>query len=247
MNVQELSKSDSPQTKSTKRAIGALIITNCLIYGPILITLSLYSYRLDFAAYSVALILAYNIIEASCFFGCDAYNWPCTLTFRIIWILHDLAYFITFAVYASIYSSWDTARYKYCIETCNNDYYYDNCRDCNYYRMFPFLVSCCIFFLITFGINIATIVLFSKLPKTVCCGQMNSQVQPIIINLDGQTYRMQNLHNQGHTAQGSYVMQPVLTSAPIATVQTVVPMTTLQAPASGPVTTVQTAMPVATI
>ena len=74
MNVQEPVKQDSLELKSTKRAIGALIITNGLIYCPILITLSLYCYQLDFGAYSVALIVAYNIIEASCFFGCDVYS-----------------------------------------------------------------------------------------------------------------------------------------------------------------------------
>ena len=109
------------------------------------------------------------------------------------------------------------------------------------------MISCCIFFLVTFGISVATVVMFSKLPKSVCCGQRNSQVQPIIINLDGQTYRMQNLQNQGHTVQGSYVMQPVAASAPIAAVQTVVPMTTVQAHASGQVTTVQPATPVAIV
>merc|ERR1712131_306195 len=119
MNVQEPVKPDSPELKSTKRAIGALIITNCLIYCPILITLTLYCYALDFAAYSVALIVAYNIIEASCFFGCDAYNWPCTLTFRIIWLLHDFAYFLTFAVFAPYYRRyWSTEDYKQCQAYC---------------------------------------------------------------------------------------------------------------------------------
>ena len=184
-----MSAQNSSEQKSTKGAILALIITNCIIYGPILIPLSLCSYYLAFAVYSVAIILAYNIIEASCFFGCDAYNWPCTLTFRIIWILHDFAYFITFAVYAS---------------------YTDGG------QRFPFLVSCCIFFFVTFGINIATLVLFSKLPRSLCCGQL--QVQPIIINLNGQNYDMQNVQNQGP-----------------ATVQTGVPRTTVHAPAYGPV------------
>merc|ERR1712131_113406 len=153
MNVQEPVKPDSPELKSTKRAIGALIITNCLIYCPILITLSLYWYQLDFAAYSVALIVAYNIIEASCFFGCDAYNWPCTLTFRIIWLLHDFAYFITFAIFASNYHwRWDPEGYKNCTEYYCDDYkYIYECNYCERYRTFPFMISCCIFFLVTFG------------------------------------------------------------------------------------------------
>ena len=88
--------------------------------------------------------------------------------------------------------------------------------------------------------------MFSKLPQSVCCGQTNS-VQPIIVNLDGQTYHMQNIHNQGPTVQGSYVMQPVPAHAPITTVQTGVPMTTLHSPAYGQLSTVQTGMPVTTI
>merc|ERR1712242_88760 len=129
------------------------------------------------AAYSVPIILAYNIIEASCLFGFDAYNWSCTLTFRMIWVLHDFAYFITFAVFLSvldIHSRWDPEEYERCIvEHCNNDYYNEfYCQECNSHREFPFVVSCCILFFVTFGINIATVVMFSKLPQRVCCGLM---------------------------------------------------------------------------
>ena len=156
----------------------------------------------NFAAYSVALIVAYNIIEALCFFGWDAYNWPCTLTFRIILHLHDFAYVITFAIYAAF----------------------------NDQEIFPLKVSCCFFFLVTFGFNVATIFMYSKLPRSLCCGQMNSQSKPIFINMDGQTYQLKNLQNQAHTAQSSYVMQPVSAQAPMATIETDMSVATGQPP-----------------
>ena len=38
--------------------------------------------------------------------------------------------------------------------------------------------------------------------------------------MDGQTYQLKNLQNQAHTAQSSYVMQPVSAQAPMATIET---------------------------
>ena len=158
MNVQD-------PLEPTKRIIGALTMANCLIFYPILLMISCYTYELNFAVYSIALIVAYNIIEALCFFGWDAYNWPCTLTFCIILLLHDFAYLITFAVYAAFYDQ----------------------------ETFALKVLCCFFFVVTFGINVATIVIYSKLPKSLCCGQMNSPSQPIFVNIDGQTNQLKNL------------------------------------------------------
>ena len=36
--------------------------------------------------------ILHDIIEIVLFFGCQMYNWPCTLIFRIVFALHDFAY-----------------------------------------------------------------------------------------------------------------------------------------------------------
>ena len=180
MNIREPLTLNSPELRSTKKAIGSLVATNCIIYGAILTPLTLCT-ELDFAAYSIAVILAYNIMESFCLFGCKAYNWPLTLTFRIVWILHDFAYFITFAVFAPNYHSYSNS--KYCIEN-------DNDKRCKK-ALFPIAISCCILFLVTFGIGVATLIRFSKLPWIGCNCPTRSQVQPIIINLDGKTWTVQ--------------------------------------------------------
>ena len=56
---------------------------------------------------SVSIIAVHNIIEVSLFFGCQKYNWPCTLTFRIIFVIHDFAWFIRYAI--NVYYTFDIA------------------------------------------------------------------------------------------------------------------------------------------
>ena len=99
MNFHEPLVMASPELSSTKKVLGLLIITNCVFYGT-LIPIILSADTFEFAVYSIAIILGYNILEALLFFGCQSYNWPCTLTFRIIWVLHDFACFITFVIAA---------------------------------------------------------------------------------------------------------------------------------------------------
>merc|ERR1739848_929858 len=47
--------------------------------------------------------LLYNIIDMSVFFGCKQFNWPTTISFRIIFILADVSFALT---YASIATGW---------------------------------------------------------------------------------------------------------------------------------------------
>ena len=149
--------------KSSRSLLLGLLITNMVLYV-ILIPLSLFAEPWS-AVISVPVILVYYIIETSCFFGCQAYNWPCTLTFRIIWALHDFSYFITYAVNAAYYG-----------------YYKDNYYHNIYYQYFVYDVCCCVFFFATFGIGIAIMCTFSVFPNpcnTVTPGQIVVPVQQV--------------------------------------------------------------------
>ena len=127
--VSETPKLNSPELRPIRRNLFGLLVVNFLIYVTILIPLSLNADP-DTAVYSVAIIAGYYILEGSLFFGCQAYNWPCTLTFRIIWALHDFAYFITNAWLAAYYKGtyypngiedWDEyCRINYHLYACYN-------------------------------------------------------------------------------------------------------------------------------
>ena len=125
----ETPKLNSPELKPLRGALLGLLVVNFLIYVAILIPLSLNA-NPDTAVYSVAIIAGYYILEGSLFFGCQAYNWPCTVTFRVFWILHDFAYFVTYAVLA--------AEIKYYKEKYGPSYWVDYCYtnpkswQCNY-------------------------------------------------------------------------------------------------------------------
>ena len=99
-------KLDSPKLKPLRRTLLGLLVVNFLIYVTILIPLSLNAMP-GAAVYSIAIIAGYYILEGSLFFGCQTYNWPCTVTFRVIWVLHDFIYFITYAVSASNIKSYE--------------------------------------------------------------------------------------------------------------------------------------------
>ena len=104
--VNETPKLTSPELRKLRRLLIGLLVVNFLNYVAILIS----SWRTDIGTpiFSIPIIAGYYILEGSLFFGCQEYNWPCTFIFRIIWILHDFAYFITFALFAAI----DTDTYK---------------------------------------------------------------------------------------------------------------------------------------
>merc|ERR1711935_621538 len=99
---------NSPDLLRSRRALLSLTLLNVFIYLALLIPLPLCS-EVREAAFSVPIIAAYSIVEIILFFGCQAYNWTTTLIFRIIFLLHDLAYFITYCTKAAFYGNCDLA------------------------------------------------------------------------------------------------------------------------------------------
>ena len=59
------------------------------------------------------------------------------------------------------------------------------------YYQYPYHVACIFFFLLTFGIGIGIMVVFSKFPRIGCCNTVNST--PVMVG--GQTYPMQQIPN----------------------------------------------------
>ena len=216
--LNETLKLNAPELRPLRRLLLGLLVVNFLIYAAVLIPLSLNADPIS-AVISVAIIAGYYILEGSLFFGCETYNWPCTLTFRIIWVLHDFAYFITYANasawYKGKYLDYDKPIEDW-EEYCKDQYsyvceYYDNleefcdndpndwrCKDqCiggpsyNFcYNYFAFDVACTFFFLLAFGLGIGIIFAFSKLPRFGCCCQTTQN--PIVV-VNGQTYQMQTI------------------------------------------------------
>ena len=87
------------------------------------------------------ILVFYNIIEIVLFYRFEKYNWPLTLFFRIVFLLHDIGYLIFYATVTPL-----DARYSY----------------------YGFDVASCVFFAITFAIGIAILVVYSKFPKYGC-------------------------------------------------------------------------------
>ena len=53
------------------------------------------------ALYSVSFIIGYYVCESFLIFCIKGYNWPCTLSFRILMTMHDTGYGIFYAFCAS--------------------------------------------------------------------------------------------------------------------------------------------------
>ena len=207
MNLQEPTKLTSPEFHSKRKVLGVLIITNCLFYAA-LIPLVLSVIWREFAAYSIAIILGYNILEALLFFGCQTYNWPCTLTFRIIWVLHDLAYLLTFAVDSDYYyADFNDEDYQV---FCDKDSYYYDSSLCKVVRSFIFAVTSCVIYFVTICLGVAIMVTYSKFPKYGCEGCCVSQAhtKPIVVSVDGNMYQIQSNGN----SYEAHVIQNIQTS-----------------------------------
>ena len=127
--------------------------------------------------------MLYNIIEIALFFGCQMYNWPCTLTFRIIFLCHDFAYFITYALVSGF--------------TADEEYFESQCHDTS-----CTLEVSCFFFLSTFAVGIGILVTYSKFPKYGC----SCFVEPPVTMISGQMIQMQTATTQGSN-QPFYVVQ----------------------------------------
>ena len=205
--LNETLKLNAPELRPLRRLLLGLLVVNFLIYAAFLIPLSLYADPIS-AVYSVGIIACYYILEGSLFFGCDTYNWPCMLTFRIILVLHDFAYFIAYAYvsawykgkylnydkpiedweeYCKDYNHYPCSSYENLEEFCNNDpndwrctHQCDGKPSYNFcYNYFAFDVACTFFFLLAFGLEIGIIVAFSKFPRFGCCCQTTPN--PVVV------------------------------------------------------------------
>ena len=181
MTSVEPPKLNSPELKAIRRNLFGLLVVNFLIYVTILIPLSLCAMP-NTAFYSIPIIAGYYVHEGSLFFGCQVYNWPCTVTFRIIWALHDFCYFITYAVKTSESSEY------------HNETYY------------AFTLACSIFFLFTLGIGIGIIFAYSKFRQNPNVGnnRTNSCGIPQTVQYTTQTTRTVQ-----QVAQQPAVQQPI--------------------------------------
>ena len=104
--------------------------------------------------------------EGCCCQGC--YNWPTTLTFRIILLLADFSYFVMNAIQAGY--------------SCDRSY--------RYYCGFD--VTCTLLFMSAFGIGIVMIIAFSKFPKDGCCDYNNTYPTQTVV-VGGQAQPMQTV------------------------------------------------------
>ena len=160
---------NSPWTTQTRILLLSLLITNMVLYG-VLIPTTLFADPWD-AVITVSIILLYYIIEVSCFFG-NVYNWSVTLTFRIIWLVHDLSYLIVYAVCAA--------------------------RSRKYYGI---NIACAVFFSLTFVVGIAIICTYSRFnrvfPRQFPNNQPSSQ-REVPRQAANRTVTDQTLQNQTH-------------------------------------------------
>ena len=92
-----------------------------------------------FLLFSIPMLAFYNIVECICFFGCKQFDYCTILIFRIIFLLHDVAYFITYCLLADGYDG------------------------------LLFFVCVAIFLAIAIALNIAIMILLGKLPRYASC------------------------------------------------------------------------------
>ena len=185
---------DPPELRTTRNVLYGLLVLNFVVYIGLII-LCLFSV-FWIASFSVFFIILYYSIEGPlfvnrnhsqascqccCCWGC--YNWLITLTFRTIWLLHDFAYFVVYAIYAS--NSKDQMNF-WCDDFCDNFYCHTYCLE--YTQHYIFGLASSLVFLITFGIGIGIIVAFSKFPKTT--GFVSNE-----------TYQTQTVSGQGQPMQ----------------------------------------------
>ena len=142
--------------------------------------------------YTMSIIILYALIEMALFFGCRKFLIAVTLSFRTIFMLHDVGYGIYYSYWArNDYVEWyceegtnSTSIEHYCREngcwwTCNyeSSYSCDVCvRDCVYTINYSkqgcnykdvMTASSALFFL-SLWLGIALVVVFSRLPRDPC-------------------------------------------------------------------------------
>ena len=132
----------------------------------------------------------YNTIELVRFFGIEKYNWLCTLTFRIAFVLHDFGYFITYAVAAAV-AIGISGDYEDQCQQGNDDY-------CRRAVSGPFTIATCVLFVVTTAIGVAILIAYSQFPKHggSCC-----ESQSPVMMLNGPIIPMQTVATSGPNQQ----------------------------------------------
>ena len=130
-----------------KRMLKGLIGLNIIIYVALLIPLALNSYT-SVAVCSLPLVALFNIVDFVALNN-ELFNWPCIVIIRIVIILHDFAYFVTYAVYYA------------------NHYHYYRC---------TLATSICFSF--TFALGIAILFAYSRLQRNSSWSYCPVVIQP---------------------------------------------------------------------
>jgi hypothetical protein len=177
----------------------------------------------------VPIVAFYNIVEITLFFRFQMYNWPFTLIFRIIFVLHDFAYFIAYVLIGGQNGEYYGSQCKSFSQKCTDpDLLSDLLSDqfdcglkehyCEMAASGYYSIASCVFFFFTFAIGIGILITYSKFPKYggSCCppppvmminGQM-VQMRTVTTQRDGQTYSSLVLTQQPNVANQPMLVQP---------------------------------------
>ena len=207
-----------------------LLSVNFIFYAVFLIWLPVES-QYNFPIYSVPIIAAFYVAEGGAFFGCQGYSWAASVTFRILFLIHDFSYFVTYAVLGA-----KTGNYKnpgVWHWDCNEPGYKDEYDDdyCWWYPWYchcynkSYLIASCVFFFFVLAIGIVIICVLAKFPQD-CCG---SSQQPVIMQA---VHPVHMVNGQPVQVQPNYVVQQTVP------MNTIVPQPTYTIPQTAQVVTV---------
>lgn len=157
-----------------RRTLIGLILVNTLIYisvswMPFQIVWHDIEFYVPLWMFSIVpfLIIVYNPIEMLLFIRYEKWSWPVTLTFRIIWILCNGG-LVTSCGFALI-AAPDICSY---VE--------------NWCKQTILFVPMLLHYAGAFVLEIITLVVYSKLPRTKCCCPITAVQYPIaVVNEDG--------------------------------------------------------------
>ena len=159
--------------KVPRQALLGMTLSLILVYGVFLIWLPVVGNFLP-PVFVVPFFAAYNIIEASLFFGCNQFSHCTMLSLRIIFVLTDFGYFITFAMLAE----WS---------------YKDS-----------YMIASCFFFAVAMCLEIAIMIVFSKLPRQDCCCQSPPTIQIQVILPNQTVHQSRVRHEKAMTSDNDY-------------------------------------------
>ena len=89
----------SEEFSKIRRIILGLTVTLIFTYLPILIAFDLGAQSV--LKYTMPILAFYNLMECIWFFGCNQFSFQLVVTFRIIFLLHDLSYFILYCIWGN--------------------------------------------------------------------------------------------------------------------------------------------------